>query len=704
MNARTWPLGPLFSPQSIAMVGANEHAFAAGAGGVYANLKRDFPGRLYPVSARRPMVQGDPTFDDVESLPEPVDLLIVMVQADVVHPLLERAAKAGHRSALVLSSGFSEVGVEGAAMQAQLSELAQQHGMPILGPNCVGFMNGAEQVMANFSLRVDADRPRPGSVAVVSQSGGFGSYILSRSMGAGLGIGYFASTGNEAVITVADVLAHLVEQPEIRVLTLFSETIRDPGRFLAVADRARELDKVIVSVTPATTEAVARAAMSHTGSIIGSRDAYDAVCRQRGILRADSIDEMVDYAAILQDGKRMRGRRLGIVTTSGGAGVLMSGTAADHGLEVPVLAPAGQEQIAAVIPAFGSPKNPVDTTAGFSAGHPEVYEEVFRVVLDDDAIDAVVPLTWYADGPEIDILTKLHASSPKPIAPVVTVGPETAVDRLPVYSDPSRAVRAVAAVASVSERPPLRRRSNEVDAARVERARALLAPAMGRPFALESTAKEILALYGVPTAAEHVATDADEAVEAAARLGGAVVLKVLSYDLPHKSDAGGVVLDLRGPAAVRDAFTALQQAMAGRAVGIEGILVQQMARGSLELAVGMHRDPVFGPMVAVGLGGRLIELTADAVLVPAPFERDEADAAVRRVAGGRITHATRGLSDEGVDALAACMVGVGRLAVELPEIDGIDVNPLLSTGDGALVAVDALFTIEPTPANAPQPV
>jgi len=695
MNANTWSLDTMLSPQSIAMIGASDN-LSTSAGKCYANLKRDFPGRLYPVNPRRPTVQGDRAYEDVESLPESVDLLIVMVQASLVPAVVERAVAAGHRSALVLSSGFSEAGAAGAALQEQLTGLAFEHDLPILGPNCIGFMSSVQHVMANFSLLPTAERPRAGSVAIISQSGGFGSFILARAVSGGLGIGYFVSTGNEATITVADLLGYMVEQPEIRVITLFSEAIRDPERFLAAADRALELDKVIISVTPSITDAVARAVMSHTATMVGSREAYDAVCRQRGILRANSIAEMVDFAAILQGGKRLRGRRIGVITPSGGAGVLMSGAADDCGLEVPELPAGRQEEIGKLIPAFGSAKNPVDTTAGFAVGFPELYEGVMQGMLDEEIIDGIVPLCWYGDSPEAEVLVRLQAASSKPIAPVITHDGQTLVHRMPVYGDPTSAVRAMAAVAEVSERPALRRRHTGTDPDQVAAARALLAPAIDHRFVLESTAKDVLALYGVPTAAEHVARDADEAVEAAAKLGGAVVLKVLSYDLPHKSDAGGVVLDVRGAAAVRAAYEQLCQAMARKSVPMEGILVQQMAQVSLELAVGMYRDPTFGPMVSAGLGGRLIELTADAVLVPAPLDLEDAGPAVARIAGGRISHATRGLNPSGMRAAAEVMVAVGRLAVDLPEVESVDINPLLPTETG-LVAVDALFTLTSAP-------
>ena len=693
-----WDLSPVFSPSSIAMVGASDNPMSIG-GMVYGNLKRDFPGQLYPINVVRKVVQGDVAYSDVADLPEPVDLLIVMVEASLVPGILARAADAGHRSAYVLSSGFSEAGAGGIALQAQLTDLATTRNFPIVGPNCIGFLNSFGSVMANFSLAPTADRPRPGSVALISQSGGFGSYILNRAVRGGLGIGYFASTGNEAGVTVADVLRHFVEQPQIKVIAMFAEAIRNPRQFLAAADRARELDKVIISVTPGASETVARAVMSHTASIVGSRDVYDAVCAQRGVLRVDSIDELVDYASILQAGKRMRGRRIGVITTSGGAGVLVSGAAGDYGLDVPQLGPERQAQIAALLPAFASSTNPVDTTAGIGEMAPDTYEKIARALLDDDSIDALVPLAWHSVSRDADVLVALESEYDKPIAPVVTIDADALAHRMPAFADPTRAVRALTAVTAVSGRPRRRTADGIVDEARAAAARDLLRPSMAHGFALESTAKDVLRLYGMPTAEERVVSDPDAGSKAAAELGGPVALKILSYRLPHKSDQGGVVLNRQGDDEVRRGCSELLEYMAAKGVPVEGVLVQQMAKGSLELAVGMYRDSVFGPIVTAGLGGRLIELTADAVLLPAPFGRDEALAAADRIAGGRITHAQRGMSESALGELAGAMTAVGLVAVDHPEIDSIDVNPLIPT-DRGLVAVDALFTWAKPPTAA----
>ncbi len=683
-------LDPIYNPRSIAVVGASSNPGALG-NWVYGNLLRDFPGSLYGVNARSKEVLGQPMYPDVASLPEPVDLVVILAPAAQVPGVIEQSIAAHHRAAYVITSGFSEADTdEGRALQARLTELAREHDFPIVGPNCIGFMNGHRSVMANFSLMPDADRPVPGAVALVSQSGGFGSFILNRAVTGNVKVGLFASTGNESDITVADVLRYVVEQPEIQVIGLFAEAVRNPALLLEAADRAAELGKVIISVTPPSTQAVARAVLSHTASIVGSGEVYDAVCHQHGVLRARSIDELIDYALILQDGRRMAGRRLGVITPSGGGGVLIAGNADENGLELPELDPAAQAQLKALMPGFASPRNPVDTTAAMTTMPPENGRTIHDLVAANDSVDAVLTLVWGGDSALADDVVALYAATTKPVVPVVTIGPQLLAERgLPTFADPTRAVRALASVARVSERRFVAAQRHEVDAERAGRARSILSAVAGRPFVLESSAKELLSLYGIPVARESVCLSEEAAVKAAQALPGKVVVKALSYDLPHKSDSGGLVLGLSTPDEVRAAYRTVS-ALASDTVTIDSVLVQEMVSSRLELALGLQRDPVFGPVVAVGLGGILVELLGEPQLLHVPFSFEQARAAVAGIAGGRITHATRGLAPAQLDALAGTAVGLCELALELPEIESIDINPLLVTGTG-LCAVDALL-------------
>jgi acetyltransferase len=509
----------------------------------------------------------------------------------------------------------------------------------------------------------------------------------------GVYIGLFASTGNECDVSVADVVQYAVEQPEIRVVSIFAETIRQPDVFLSAAMRALELDKVIISVTPGGSEAVARAAMGHTASIVGSAEVYDSVCSQYGILRADSIDELVDLSLALQDGRRMHGRRIGVITQSGGAGVLVAGNASDRGLDLPEFPEAMQKELLSMLPDFASARNPVDTTAAIGSLAPDTYGRIADILLASDRIDGLLPLHWTGEGPGIDALHEDYVRQEKPIVPCVTIDSHL-LGRMgvPTFEDPTRAVRALSAMATVSER----RRSGiarpSIDANRAQEARQLLSEAVGRPFVLESTAKAVLALYGVPVSREIACYSEDDVVSAARAIGGPVAIKVLSYQLPHKSDSGGLALGLEGDDKIRAAYRSLMDAMSQREAGIvvDSILVQEMVHPHMELAVGVERDPLFGPMVAVGLGGTLIEIIGRPVLLRAPFDLEQARAAVLSIAEGRITHKTRGLSQDQVSGLSAIMVCLADLSLELPEVTSVDVNPIMATSKG-LTAVDALI-------------
>jgi acetate---CoA ligase (ADP-forming) len=692
-------LAPVFRPDTIAVVGASETPGALAAM-AYGNLKRDFAGRRYPVNARRTAVQGDRAFRDVAELPEPVDLVLVLVPAADVPDVLERCAESGHRSAYVLSAGFSETGTDaGRDLQARATATARRFDFPVVGPNCNGFLNGYLPVVGGFSLAPEETRPHVGPVAIVSQSGGFGSYIMNRAVAMEVRVGFFASTGNESDVCVSDVLRYAVEQPQVTVVCVFAETIRKPEVFLAAAARALELGKVIVSVTPGSSETVARAALSHTASIVGSSEVYDAVCQQYGIVRARSIEELLDFALVLQDGRRMAGRRIGVVTSSGGAGILVAGNAADAGLEIPELDRSAQRDIGALMPAFASARNPIDTTAALGAMPAGTYGDIVSRLIGHDQVDAVLALTWYGEGPDADSLADIYRASGKPLVPVPTLHPEALLRRgLPAFADPTRAVAALAVLAGVSDRPRVGAGAAPARAARAARARRILAASADKPFLLESSAKQLLAGYGIPVARETACADEDSAVKAALAMNGRVALKVQSYDLPHKSDAAGLALGLETERDIRAAYRRVT-AIAGSGLVVENVLVQEMVSSRLELAVGLQRDPVFGPVVAVGLGGVLIEILGPPVLLHVPFSADQALAAIAAISGGRITHEIRGLGPAQQTQLADVLLGLSALAIELPEVDSVDVNPLMVTENG-LTAVDALVVAGPAHAPA----
>jgi acetyltransferase len=622
-------------------------------------------------------------------------MAVIITPAPSVPEVAERAAARGIGGAVVLAAGFAELGADGRANQQRLTDVAREYSFPIIGPNCNGFYNGPGKVTATFAIPPESDRPEVGPVALVSQSGGFGSYILLKAIANRLRVGWYLSTGNEADLNVSRSLRYLIERPEIRVVLTFFEGVRSADLFVEVAARAAELGKPIVAVKAGYTESGTRAALSHTASIAGSGEVYDAICRQYGIIKASSVEQMVDFGLALQAGRLMNGRGLGVMTMSGGSGALMADVAETVGLGVPPLPDADQATLRRLLPSYASPVNPVDT-ANYDVRN---FHAILGGLAAVDGIDAVLPLIWDVTSHEAAMVKQIYDGMDKPLVVATTLSAPTLDGTgIPVYSDPARAVRALGAVADFSDSV---RRHQPADsfaprADRVRRARALLAEEAGQPFVLESVAKRVLAEYGIPVSREFFADSADAAVAAARRLGGPVALKVLSYGLPHKSDSGALRLGLHGDDAVREGYEEMLSAVRAADPGlkVEGVLVQEMVPASVEISCGLQRDPVFGPIVAVSIGGVLVEIVGGAALLRPPFSRQAAIDAVARVAGGRLRASSRGLSQSQAEAIADTMTGLGALALELPEIESVDINPIRVDGRVAK-AVDALIVVNP---------
>ncbi len=688
----------LLSPRSIVMVGASNKV--AGINGqVFANLVRAFDGPVTPVNARDETVQGVSAYPSVLAVPEVPDLAVVVVPAPHVPGVLQECAERGVGGAVVITSGFAESGGDGVALQQRITTLAESTGLRVIGPNCIGYMNLGGGVMANFALPPTAPLPPAGPVALVSQSGGFGSYITTKAMLAGLKLGWFVSTGNECDVNIAAVLGYLVERDDTRVLMVFSETLRDPEVFVDAAVRAAELDKPIVLLKAGRSDAAARAALSHTASIVGSSGVLDAVCRQYGVFVVHTMEEMLDLGTIFQDGRRVASRRVGIMTSSGGAGVLLADAATEEGLVVPEIPADEQEAMMALMPVpfYGSLTNPVDTTAQVVA-MPESFQKVLTALGDSRVVDMVAPVIWGIRGAQTDAVIEFYEHTDKPVAITSTSWvDDLQVKGVPTYTDPHRAMHALGAVAELSLRSldASLRGAWKPDGGRVARAREILAGRAGHRTLLEPAGKELLALYGIPVTRERVVQSVDEAVAAAEAIGGAVALKVMSYALTHKTEYGAVRLGLRGADAVRGAYRDMADEVGRTAPDAvrEGVLVQEMVPARVELTAGVHRDTVFGPTVVLGLGGILVEVLSETAILRPPFGPAAAERALAGLLGGRLVEGGRGLSEAEQRAVGAVMVGLGDLALELGEVTEVDVNPVRVAG-GVVCAADALVVVE----------
>ncbi len=684
----------LLSPRSIAMIGASNHAYRIG-GLIFANLKRAFDGALYPVNPTDQEVMGLRAYPAIAALPEPVDLAVIAVPGKMVADVVEEAAAAGVGGAVIVTSGFAEVGGEGAEWQARLSEISARTGIRLIGPNCIGYMNLHGGVMANFSLDPSQDLPKSGGVALVSQSGGFGSYIAMMAIKAGLGLGWFVSTGNEADSSVAMVLRHLVDRPEVKVLLAAVETLRHPDVFLETAERALELDKPIVLLKAGRSDEAARAAMSHTGSIAGSAEVLDAVCRQYGVHIAGSMQEMLDLGLMFEAGKRTKGRRVAIVTTSGGAGVLLADEASRAGLSVPEFPAEEQAQLLALMPQpfFGNVANPVDTTAQVVA-MPEALGNLLGHLGASPSVDMIAPVAWEQAKVHIDGVIALDAATDKPVSLLCTgTVPRVSEAHIPLYLDPGRTMQALGALARQSLDKPDICRAMATDAARATRARVLLAAEPGRTVLMEHEGKRLFAEYGIPVTRETLVSTPEEAAAAAWDIGGRVALKFMSPQLLHKSDAGGLRLGVGVDRVAHEAEAMLDEVAAKAPdASCAGILVQEMLPARMELTIGLKRDPVFGPMVVVGLGGLMVEVMSEVAMLRAPFSEQAARNVISGLCGGRIVSSRRGLDPQELDAVVAIVTGLGQMALELPEIAEVDINPV-RVANGRAVSADALVVL-----------
>ncbi|HEX3917414.1 MAG TPA: CoA-binding protein [Caulobacteraceae bacterium] len=610
----------LLQPRSIAIIGASNRLPGIG-GYVTANVVRAFKGPIYPVNPREAQVQGLEAYAEIGHLPPGIDLAIVVVPVRGVAEVLEALAAKGVGGVVIITSGFAEVGGPGIALQAEIAEILARTGLRAIGPNCIGYMNLADGVMANFVLDPTDPLPGGGPVALVSQSGGLGGYMVRKALTAGLNLGWFVSTGNEVDVSVAATLRVLVERDDVKVLLGAFEGLRDADAFVDTALRAAALDKPFVVLKAGRSDAAAAAAFAHTASVVGCAATFDAVCRQYGVFSVGSLEEMLDLGVIFQGGRRARGRRVGIVTGSGGAGVVVADACVLEGLQAPVLPAVDRAALAELMPQpfMGSLANPVDVTAQV-LGTPGVMESVLNGVSASDGVDLVVPVI--IGNPTLPgMYIRAHRGTDKPVAFVSTLPPTNLLDAgVPAYTDPRRAARALSALADFSLREPPTRRARALDPGRRNAARDLLARG---PL---TDAKALLGLYGAPTA------------------------------------PAGAIPRLRAEA--------------------HGVLT---------------RDAVFGPLVAVVFGEGADDPHAERLVMQAPLAPAAASAAIEALLARRPRLAP-GLGQEAADALGRLASALGDAALELPELDGIEVGPIQLVGARLCAAPARALVMQAAPA------
>ena len=692
-------LQSLLSPRSIAILGASADLNKVNGRTLRFLLEKGYRGSIFPVNPKYDSIAGLRCYPDLGSLPEAPDLAVIAVPAAQVLPAVRELAQRGGRSAVIFSSGFAEMGESGRALEAQLTEVARKAGMRLCGPNCLGLINAFDGVVATFGQFAEGETPA-GPVGFVTQSGAFGTAIAALARRRSLGLGYFINTGNECDVDFVQMMRAVLDDERIRVGAGYLEGVRDGRGLHALAARAIVLGKPLALTKVGRTAAGARAAASHTGALAGADAIFDGVIRALGVTRARNEEHMLDMVEVLGRCALPGGKGLGIVTQSGGAGVLMADRAEETGLQVAVLSEQTRSALAEVIPGFGTTGNPVDVTGQFVAD-PDLLLNSVRMVMDDPAVHVgVVWLQLMEAHVErlLKIFNKINEIVKKPWVVCWVAAPEEALRQLraagiPVLRGAEPAVDALAALVRYAEA-----RRHWLADAPARAALRLPPPALpktgGAVGSLDGQA--LLQSFGVATAAAKLATSADEAAAAAEALGYPVALKIESPDILHKTEAKGVALNLKDAAAVRTAFEKLlANARTYKAdARIAGVLVQEMARGDVELVIGLKRDPSFGPVVMVGLGGVLIEVFKDVVFRAAPVTEAEALRMLDELKSRAVLDGVRGRPPVDRLALARMISAVSCFgAAAGPRLAELDLNPVLAGPQGA-TAVDWLMVLD----------
>ncbi len=704
-------LGTLFAPRAVAVIGASGRPGSVGQA-VFGNvLSHSYGGVVYPVNPRAASVMSVKAFPSVLDIPDKVDLGIIIVPRDAVPGVMAECGEKGIKAAIVITAGFKELGGEGVALEQTVFQAAQAHRIRLLGPNCLGIINTEPGISLNGSFA--RLMPRPGNIALVSQSGAVGVAALEYAQGEEIGLSKFVSVGNKADLNENDFLAYLKDDPQTDVILFYLEDLAEPRRFFQLAQEITSQGprpKPILAIKSGRTAAGARAASSHTGALAGSDEAYDALFAQCGVLRVESLEELFDHALAFSCQPLPKGNRVAIVTNAGGLGIMAVDAAVRYGLEIAALQEGTQERLRQGLPPAANIHNPVDVLGD---GREDRYRVALEAVLQDDQVDgAIVISTPQLMTNLVDIAATVAEVTPPSGKPTLVcqmalgeIEETLAIwtkARLPHYHFPEEAARSMGAMARYAANvQPAQHEVKVFDDVDRAALKALLdrVRAAGRRHLLEPEGHELFRDYGFQVAPFHWAQSPEEAAWAADSLGYPVVLKIVSPEVVHKFDVGGVRLNLKTPVEVSQAYRDICAAVAAAQpeAKLQGVLVQKLAGKGRETILGMTRDPHFGPLLMFGLGGTYVEIFKDVIFRIAPISRHWADKMVRELKGFPIFTGYRGEPPADLAAASECLERLSQLVLDFPEIKELDINPLLvlPEGQGAVVLDARVFISEP---------
>ena len=690
-----------FQPKSVAVIGASREPGSVGHSIFRNMLSYGFKGEVFGINPKGGEVLGQPLYPNLAAAGKPIDLAIIAVPAKIVPAVIQDCGKAGVDSVVIISAGFKETGSEGAQLERQVTQIAREHGLRIIGPNCLGVVVPAIGLNGSFA----AGMPPAGKVALLSQSGALATAMLDWALGQGLGFSKFVSFGNAADIGLTELLRALAEDEESKVILAYLEGVKNGPEFMAVA-REVTRKKPLVVVKSGSTSGGARAVSSHTGSLAGSEQAYDAAFRQAGVIRVTSVEQLYDYAMAFAALPLPKGRSLALITNAGGPGIMATDAAERIGLRLAAFEKGTIDRLRSQLPPAASFYNPVDLLGD---APPERFEFAAETLLEDPNVHSVIAIATPQAMTKIEetarVIARVASHNQVPIVGCLMGGQEMGKGTevlneagVPCYGFPERAVAALAATANYREWREKPEDQIPAFSAEREKVKETLGRvrAEGRLNLGELEAREVIAAYGFRVPKGGLARSPEEAADLAAQLGFPVVMKIASPDILHKSDIGGVRVGIDRREQVIDTYE-LMTMRARRYMpeaDIWGVSVQEMVTQGKEVILGMSRDPQFGPLVMFGLGGIYVEVLKDVVFRVAPFGRREASEMVSEIRAYPLLAGVRGERPADLKAIEEALLRLSQLAADFPEIVEMDVNPLKVAEPGAgAVAIDARITI-----------
>ena len=689
------PLTPLLAPSSVAIFGASNDPSRISGRSLRYYREAGYRGAIYPINPTRDTVQGLTAYPDIAAVPGAVDFAVIAVPANLAIEAMESCVAKGVRAVVMFTAGFAEIGPEGRALQERVTAIAHDNGIRLCGPNCLGLFNMRTGHTPTFSSFLEEGPTPAGPLGMVTQSGAFGTHLLALAARRGIQVGIWLSTGNEADVSVADGISFLADDPDTAAIACYVEAIKDGAAFAEAVGRARANGKPVIAMKVGVSTVGAAAAASHTASLAGADAVYDAAFRQLAVERAKTPEDLINIAYACTRGRLPRSRRLAVMTMSGGAGVLMADAAEEGGLELTPLSPEAQKEVIGWVP-FAAARNPVDVTAQV-LNDPTILDKSFDLLFGRENFPAMVAFfTTWASSPQMaeplfQAVSGAAARYPDRYFALSAIASPEMQRRyeeagVGLFEDPWSAVAAIAAATRCAERlstpplpvPPIPRHL----------------PPLPQGTIAEHEAKQILAAAGIPVLDERLVSDAAAAGAAARQIGERLVLKIVSPDILHKTEIGGVMLDV--PAAeAADAYTRLVERVQARApqAKIDGVLLSPMVKGGVEMILGVQNDGVFGPVVMLGLGGIFVEVLRDVTFRIAPFGVEEAYRMIAELRGAALLEGARGQPPCDLDALAAALSRLSLFAAaKRAEVTSIDINPLLVRPKGAgAAALDALI-------------